>query len=255
MSAIFRSCLGYANCPGWAFIQRSVRDHFGGFAGLRSIELGSGEGKVSILFSLLGANTTLVDYNAEQLRRAARIAENFEVEPMIAQADLLHLPRNFWGKYDVSMSFGTAEHFFDSERQSVFDVHANALTKGGMSIIGVPNRYGLLLHMGVMARKLLRKKVCPIDEIPFSRKELFRRAEQAGLNNIRIVGGELLKNDFGNFIIDVPRILNLSASLKVFADAPSARDELLQCMATNDNLIRFWNNHFSYLLIIIGTSS
>ena len=42
LSHVFHGCIGYANTPGWALIQRTVTKEFGSFENLRSIELGCG---------------------------------------------------------------------------------------------------------------------------------------------------------------------------------------------------------------------
>jgi len=254
ISTVFRSCLGYANCPGWAFVRRSVEDHFADLKGLQTIELGCGEGKVSLLFSLLGAKTTLVDYSPKQLNRARYIAEKFTVQPVIIEENLLQLPKSFWGRYDISMSFGTAEHFFGKNRQTIFDVHSKVLRKGGLSILWVPNRYGILFHLGVIIRRLFHRKVCLVDETPFTRRELFRRAKVAGLTDIKIVGGELLRNDFNNFCLNVRRLIRPPISNKNFAYVRNAKSELLQSLIQNNAPIRPWNNYFSYPLILIGTN-
>lgn len=252
ISAVFRSCLGYANCTGWAFIRRAIEDRFASFDGLRTVELGCGEGKVSILFSLLGAKTTLVDYSPKQLKRAAYVAEKFKVEPSIVEENLLELPKSFFGQYDVSMSFGTAEHFYGTDRQNVFHAHSRVLRNGGVSIIWVPNRYGLLFHIGVALRRLFRRNTFWIDETPFTRKELVYRAKKAGLTDIKIIGAELLTNDFCNFILDVPRLLGTTKSRKTFVNAEKATNELLACMRRNKLSLRPWNDLFSYPLMLIG---
>jgi len=252
ISAVFRSCLGYAGCPGWGFIRRSILGVFGGFKGLNVIELGCGEGKVSLLFSLLGARTTLVDYSSKQLERARRVAEKFEVEPIIINDDILNLPHHHRERYDVSMSFGTAEHFFDDSRQQVFDAHFRLLRKGGLSIIWVPNRYGILFRLGVFFRNVFQRPICSIDEIPFTRKELFFNAETAGYNGIVIASGSSLKNDFFNFIIDIPRLLKMPNSQKKFVEAQQAKAELFERISNHHTAINAIAYFFSYSLVLIG---
>jgi SAM-dependent methyltransferase len=252
ISAVFRACLGYASCPGWVFIRQTIIEIFGTFKGLRTIELGSGDGKVSLLFSLLGAKTTLVDYSSKQLKRAKFIAQKFEVEPLIVEENILELPKSFLGQYDISMSFGTVEHFFGTDRQKVFHAHFRVLRNGGVSIIWVPNRYGLLFHVGVALRRLFRRNSSMIDEIPFTRKELVYRAKKAGLTDIKIIGAELLTNDFCNFILDVPRLLGSTKSRKTFVNAEKTTNELLACMRRNKLSLRPWNDLFSYPLMLIG---
>jgi SAM-dependent methyltransferase len=252
ISDVFRSCLGYAGCPGWGFIQRTISGVFGGFKGLNVIELGCGEGKVSLLFSLLGAGTTLVDYSSKQLERARRVAEKFEVEPIIINDDILNLPHHHRERYDVSMSFGTAEHFFGNSRQQVFNVHYNVIKKGGLSIIWVPNRYAVLFRLGVFLRKVFQRPVCPVDEIPFTRKELFSIAKTAGYNDIVIAGGSSIKNDFFNFIIDTPRMLKMPNSQKKFVEAQKAKAELFERISNYHTTINPIANYFCYPLVLVG---
>lgn len=255
ISTVFRSCLGYATTPGWAFIQKVIGRTFSGFEGLETIELGCGEGKVSLLFSLLGAKTTLVDNSRAQLERAKYVAAQFEVEPSILELDLLRLPKSFHGQFDVSMSFGTVEHFFGQDRQRVFDVHRSLLRKRGLTIIWVPNRYGVLFHLGVFLRKLFRRQISRIPEKSFTRNELYQRAKAAKLTELRVTGGESLANDFNNFISDLRRLLHLWESHKTFTDAQTAKGELLQGMLRNSSPIRPWNNFLSYPLVLIGRHS
>ncbi|MFQ5847668.1 MAG: class I SAM-dependent methyltransferase [Candidatus Methylomirabilales bacterium] len=252
MDSVFHSCMGYASTPGWALIQHEVINAFGSFEGLRTIELGCGLGKVSLLFSLLGAKATLLDYNEKQLAAAQFIHEQFHLSPDIVAANLLHLPERLCGQYHVAMSFGTAEHFWDDDRQCVFDSHNKVLSRGGLAIVWVPNRYGFWFRFGRAARKLLQRPVCPVDETPFTRDELYRRARDAGLTDVEIRGGERLSRDFSNFVMDVSRVFGARKQYSGFRDAKRAKDTLRQCMARNCAQIRPWNDLFSYPLVLIG---
>ena len=252
MDAVFNACVGYASTPGWAFIQHEVVRAFGSFEGLQTIELGCGLGKVSLLFSLLGAKTTLLDDNENQLAAAKFIHEEFHLLPHMIEANLLHLPERLWGEYQVAMSFGTAEHFWGDDRQRVFDNHAKVLRQGGLAILWVPNRYGFLFHFGRAARKLLHRPVCAVDETPFTRHELYRRANNAGLSHVQIRGGELLRNDFSNFIVDVSRIFGARERYSQLPDVDTAKHILRRRMARNCAQIRPWNDLFSYPLVLVG---
>ncbi|MFC1581177.1 class I SAM-dependent methyltransferase, partial [Thermodesulfobacteriota bacterium] len=252
ISSVFRSCLGYAATPGFAFIKQTIESSYGTFSGLKSIELGGGLGKMSVLFSLLGAKTTLVDYSPKQLKRAEYVAKKFQINSVFILKNILQLPKSFSGAYDVSMSFGTAEHFFGVERQKVFHVHSEVLRKGGLCIIWVPNRYGFFYHFGVLARKTFKRAVSKIDEIPFTRKDLRRRAERLRLKEIKIIGGEMLKNDFLNHIFNPYRLPFLRKRNKVFTTSQCAKNALMRKMFSNNSPVLPWNNHFSYPLILIG---
>ena len=252
LTPVFRSCMGYASCPGWRVMQESVLANFAGFEGLRTVELGCGEGKVSLLFALRGARTTLVDYSDKQLRDARYIAEAFEVEPDFRLGNLLELPADAFGRYDISMSFGTAEHFFGEDRQAIFDVHARVLRPGGLTFMWVPNRWGLLFHLGVKVRQQLGRETCHVDEVPFSRKELAERASRAGLSDVRIVGADYLRNDFNHFIVDLPKLLRMSDRATNFEGAGRARAKLLSTMEKNQGRPGSLANLFSYPLLMIG---
>jgi SAM-dependent methyltransferase len=200
ISTVFRSCLGCATTPGWAFIQQHVRKTFSGFDGLQTIELGCGEGKVSLLFSLLGAKTTLVDNSQEQLKRAKYVATQFNIDPSIMEQDLLQLPKSLNEQFDVPMSFGTVENFFGQELQSVFDIHRSLLRKGGLTIIWVSNRYGVLFHLGVFLRKLFRRQISHIPEKSFTRNEVYQHARAVGLTELIVIGG-IARQGFQQFHI------------------------------------------------------
>jgi SAM-dependent methyltransferase len=252
MTRVLRSCLGYAACPGWGVMQAAVLARFGGFKDLRTVELGCGEGKVSLLFAVQGAKTTLVDYSEKQMRNARYVAERFEVHPDFHLGNILTLAAPAHGGYDVSMSFGTAEHFFGDDRQAIFDAHARVLKPGGLTFVWVPNRWGFLFHTGVITRQGLGRETCHVDEVPFSRAELAERAHRAGLMEVRIVGADSLKNDFSHFIIDLPRLLRLPDRRSTFQDGKAARAALLATMEENDRRPGFLANHFSYPLLLMG---
>ena len=125
-----------------------LRGVLGTFQGLRSVELGSGHGKVSVLFSLLGADVTLIDYNAKQLADALNLHGHFRTSAHAISQNIFDLSKELHERFDVAMSFGTAEHFWGGKRQAMFDSHALALRRGGLAIIWVPNRYGILYRVG-----------------------------------------------------------------------------------------------------------
>ena len=251
LDAVFRSCLGYAASPGWRAMEGAVVEHLGGFEEIRTVELGCGEGKVSLLFALRGASTTLVDYSDQQLRRARQVAEAFDLAPAIMPGNLLRLPHEAFERFDVSMSFGTAEHFFGADRQAIFDAHRNVLRPGGITFVWVPNRWGLLFHAGVRARRQLGRDTCHVDEIPFSRSELAERAARAGLGEVRIVGGDTLWNDFNHFIVNTRRLVGLGGG-DAYQGAEAARQKLVTAMQRNDSHPGMLANRFSYPLLLIG---
>jgi len=252
LSAVFNSCISWASTPGWAEIQRHISKAFGGFHGVSSVELGCGEGKVSLLFALLGATTTLVDYSAQQLDRARYIAQKFDVEPTIVHGNILELPESLCGQFDVAMSYGTAEHFFSESRQEVFDAHLSVLKEGGLAIIWVPNRSAFLFHLGRAARKILRRPICRVKEKSFGRRELANRARAAGFCEVHIFGADLLRNDFRLFIVNVDRFLPRFRRVNTFGNPKSARANLLLRMSENHMTQSLLGEYFSYPLALIA---
>ena len=61
--------------------------------------------------SLRGANVTLLDYSETALEKAKLLFSNFNCKAQFIKADAFNIPPNLLNKFDVSMSFGLAEHF------------------------------------------------------------------------------------------------------------------------------------------------
>lgn len=253
LQKVFQASMGYASSPGWSVLYQTILEKYQRFEGLDVVELGCGQGKVSIIFSLLGAHTTLFDYSDKQLSSAKYIHTSLGLDPEIINGNILSIPDNMAGRYDVAMSFGTAEHFWADDRQTVFDSHARVLKPGGLVVIWVPNIWGILFHIGYNVRKLLRRPVSPVDETSFTRRELFKHAEKAGLINIRILGAEDLKNDFHNFIIKLPGLKNRAQRI-IHAHIDSIKDNIILTARTNNSRIGLLNNMFSYPLMLLGES-
>ena len=206
MDIEYNSCIGYVQTPGWNFLNHEILNCFKSFNDLNTIELGCGLGKVSLLFSILGSKTILLDYSVKQLSSAKFIHEKFDNHPEVIEGNLLDLPESLYNRFDISMSFGTAEHFFGKERSLVFESHYKVLKKGGISIIWVPNKYCFLFHLGRNIRKCIGKSYSKADETPFTRKELYKYAQKAGFKNIKIQGGTTIASDFNRSIINLPAV-------------------------------------------------
>jgi 2-polyprenyl-3-methyl-5-hydroxy-6-metoxy-1,4-benzoquinol methylase len=247
-----RACLGYANTPGWVFIRSEAQRQFGRLDGLRIIELGCGQGKVSFLFSALGAEVSLLDCNADTVAHAGQLHRGNGGKTKLIVNNLLDLPNEFRQHFDIAMSFGTVEHFFGDERQRAFDSHAEAIREGGLVVIWAPNRYGLFFHAGRLVRNVFGRLPEIVPETSFSRRELKARASAAGLHEIRIRGGEELGKDFFHFVLDVRRFLPGISVNHSFADTSEFRDTLRTTLLSNAKRIRPWNDYFSYPLVLVA---
>jgi len=178
----------------WREQERLVRERFGGFDGLRAIELGAGRGLNAFLFAQRGARVTLLDNAPTPLAQARALFDAHCVPLETVEADLFELPPETRGAFDVSMSYGLCEHFLGERRLGVVRAHLNVLRPGGLALLGVPNRYAPVYRAWTWT--LMRRGTWPLGtEVPFSAAELRTLARQAG--------GEPLEPRYGSFVASV----------------------------------------------------
>jgi len=178
----------------WRAQERLVRERFGSFDGLRAIELGAGRGLNALLFAQRGARVTLLDNVPLALEQAQVLFSAHGVDFDGVEADLFDLPAELRGAFDVSMSYGLCEHFLGERRLAVVAAHLEALRPGGLALLGVPNRYGVVYRLWKGA--LTRTGSWPLGtEEPFSAAELAALAARAG--------GRPLEPVFGSFAASV----------------------------------------------------
>lgn len=127
------------NSIGWQRILKIMLLEFGKFENLKVIEFGAGSGTFSVLMAKLGSHTTLLDYSENALEKAHMLFKSNLFTAEFIKKDALSLEQGLLGKYDVSMSFGLAEHFKGVERVKIIKNHFDVLRKGGMAFISIPN--------------------------------------------------------------------------------------------------------------------
>ena len=164
---------------------------FGGFSGLRVIELGAGRGINGLLYARAGANVTLLDKSAVALDQARELYARYGVEVTLLEADLFKGPPPGSEPFDLSMSFGLCEHFLGGKRTEVVRKHIDFVRTGGVAMIGVPNKWAPAYRawMGVLKR---RGTWTLGTEEPFSVSELRRIASE--------IGGAALEPAYGSFL-------------------------------------------------------
>jgi 2-polyprenyl-3-methyl-5-hydroxy-6-metoxy-1,4-benzoquinol methylase len=198
-------------------IEKRVTRHLGSFKDLKVIELGSGVGTQSLAMGLQGAQITLVDLNKNALDRAKRIFEKFMITPTCYQGDIFQLPESLYGKFDVSMSFGTIEHFMQPHlRQKSVETHFKLLKNDGLSFMSVPNKicphyrlYSFMINTAKLARGPLEK--------PFDTFELNSRAEVAGYRYHETFGTSVFEFDYLLPYLFVPVQVQIPTKLDKFA--------------------------------------
>lgn len=178
----------------WRAQERLIRKRFGGFEGLRAIEIGSGRGLNAFLFSQRGAEVTLLDNEPVALDQARELFDAHHLPHKALEADAFDLPDAVRGTFDVSMSYGLCEHFLGERRLAIVRAHLDVLRPGGLALIGVPNRYSPVYRAWTWT--LMRRGTWPLGtEVPFAPGELRELAERAG--------GIPLAPRFGSFVASV----------------------------------------------------
>jgi SAM-dependent methyltransferase len=180
-----------ARTPRWRAQERLVRARFGSFDGLEVVELGAGRGLNALLYGQRGARVTLLDLSTFVLEQAGELFGRLGVEAELVEGDVFDLPELVRDRFDVSMSFGLAEHFLGERRRQVVAAHLEALRPRGLALLGVPNRYAPAYRLWMAALKA--RGTWPLGtEEPFSAGELAALAREAG--------GRPLEPEYGSFV-------------------------------------------------------
>ena len=177
----------------WQRIEKIIKAKFGSFSNLNVIEIGAGSGTNSILFAKRGAKVTILDYSKKAIERSKEFFKRNNCQAEFILADALKLPEKLKGKYDISMSFGLAEHFTGKQRKDIIESHLSLLNKNGLAIISVPNKMNLpyRIHKFVM-RTLGFWKFG--EEYPYTRREFIRIGKLLNIKNIRFMGDSLINS-------------------------------------------------------------
>jgi len=171
--------------PRWSMILKRVQEHFGSIRELKTIELGSGRGDLSALLAQLGAQVTLLDANQHAHDQARHRFDRLGLTAMYVQNDMMGTLDDHQDKYDVSMSSGVIEHFEGPDRLQVIRAHYDVLRRGGLAIISVP--HSRCAPYRLWKRYLEFRGCWPYGmEIPYSKSEMRKRANQAGLQQVQL---------------------------------------------------------------------
>ncbi len=173
--------------PRWQLVIDRLTATFGRLKGLSGIELGSGRGDLSALLAAEGVETTLLDQSAKALAEARRRFERLGLNARFTEGDLLGDLSPHSGAYDAAVSLGVIEHFLDEDRTRVLKAHHDVLRPGGLAIVSVPNAW-CPPYRAWKAYLELRGWWPYGLEIPYSRRELLRRAAGAGFARAEVVG-------------------------------------------------------------------
>ena len=130
----------------WREQARLVDQQFGGFEGLRAIEIGAGRASNAPIYAQRGGRVTVLDPSAvalEQALRRRRPRAGVGCDP----GRRLRASGRASRRFDVSMSFGLCEHFLGARRRAVVAAHLELLRPGGIAMVNVPNRFSPIYRL------------------------------------------------------------------------------------------------------------
>ncbi len=171
----------------WRRIEERVRARFGGFEGLRVIEIGAGAGTNAAAMAKRGASVTLLDYSPEALGKARELFAANGLEADFVEANALELPDEVRGQFDIAMSFGLNEHFTGAERDGIFRAHLDALRTDGIVIVSVPNARNAPYRLSKWAAERTGRWKLGV-EVPFTRAELEAICRRLGVTDPEFFG-------------------------------------------------------------------
>jgi 2-polyprenyl-3-methyl-5-hydroxy-6-metoxy-1,4-benzoquinol methylase len=171
----------------WMRIKKILLNEFNSFKNLKVIEIGAGAGTYGALMAKMGANVTILDYSERALQRAKQFFSTNNLSAEFVKQNALSLPIKYLNQYDVSMSFGLAEHFKGKSRIKINKAHFDVLKKNGIAFISVPNKYNLPYRVFKFAAEL--SSLWRVgEEYPYSRKEFAQICAQIGIKKYSFIG-------------------------------------------------------------------
>src|SRR5437764_15056562 len=90
----------------WRQQEQLVSSRFGGFDGLRVIEVGAGRGTTAALYAQRGTNVVLFDLSPVALEQAKVLFDALELRAEYIHGDVFALDESLIGCFQVAMSFG-----------------------------------------------------------------------------------------------------------------------------------------------------
>ncbi len=169
--------------PRWKRIVGELTREYGAIAGLRTIELGSGRGDLSVLLAQHGARVTLVDHSQSALDAARERFQRLGLKAEYCRGNLLGDLSGWRDRFDVSLSSGVIEHFTGKDRSQAIDGHRKVLRRGGCTIISVPHSWCLPYRFWKMYLELRGWWPYGLEQ-PYSKREITDRAIYVGFQRI-----------------------------------------------------------------------
>jgi SAM-dependent methyltransferase len=235
----------------WQRIEATILERFGRFDDLSVIEIGAGRGTNAALMAQRGAKVTVLDYSERALERSRALFGVLQLPVELVRCDALHLTESVRGKYDVSMSFGLAEHFLGEKRTAILKAHFDVLREGGITFISVPNRHNPPYRLYKwITEKTGRWGVG--EEYPFSREELATQCRLLGVEDYGFFGDSLWRSKkFLNPLKWLPRRKKKTTdSTGATPPSGSARKSRRYRRLPRRERGSVWDSYYSYALVL-----
>ena len=171
----------------WQRIEKIILNEFGKFDGLNVLEIGGGIGTNAALMARMGANVSILDYSNKALERSEKLFRKLGLSVNLIKDDALLLSSKYQNNFDITMSFGLAEHFTGKDRLNIIEAHIKPLRNGGITFISVPNKNNPPYRI----YKYLAQKTkfwAVGEEYPYSRHELKQICNELKLPNCYFIG-------------------------------------------------------------------
>ena len=206
--------------PRWAMIAERLEATFETIEGLRTIELGSGRGDLSVLLAQRGARVTLLDASNAALEQAGHRFDRLGLTARLEQGDMFATADAWRDRFDVALSSGVVEHFKGGERTRAIRAHRAVMRPGGLAVISVPHAWCVPYRLWKLYLDLLRRYPYGM-EIPYTRREIVSRARRAGFERVETHGLAFWQSVGGHWY------KTLLGRRAVWADAPSRLDDMM----------------------------
>ena len=169
----------------WISYTKLINDKFGGWENVFSIEIGSGMGWHSFVAASEGAKVTLLDYSDPALKLAKQRFDMFSLEGEFISGNAFEVAVKNSNHYNLSWSFGTAEHFKKDLRQKFFKLHFDFISKNGITIVSCPYKYAINYRLWMYYAVKYNEWSYGL-EIPYSKTEFLKRLKKTENSLIKI---------------------------------------------------------------------
>lgn len=178
------------NSVRWHAIKREINGKFGSFNNLNILEIGAGSGHYSMLFVRQGAMVTVLDYSETALSFCESVFKRNAISDKKVKfvlMDAFKMGNEYFNNYDVSMSYGVAEHFKGDQRSAFIKTHFDVLKKGGICFISVPHANCIPFRVYQHLANSLKKRNI-VECYPYSKKEFRCIAGHIGIHSCTFIG-------------------------------------------------------------------